>query len=755
MRPPTPFAALLRAEFSPTKRRYRRAIRSGAACVVALGICIAVQTPWAALGGAYPLFLLSPATTCTWRNMIVRLTAIVVACAAAVPVVGVLVDIPWALIPAGIFIAATVTYLTPVTRDVMVWKASMTGVATIMVEGTFSADAIGSAALGSVVGLSIAVIVSTVFARVVWPEDPAQVLTQQLGESFRGCRVRLDNALTEFANTSTDAGPPEAPVSIGLGDNIRALMQAGHAPAPTRERARRNTLVTGAQRVLFSVVAVEELTATRLRPALRESVAAPLDALRAALSRSIDAYAQLSEPEVGGAEEPWPDFSELLADLQDAWTAAQVTNQPVNDGDVWRRQNFAALLTTLAELTSQLRVPPQERIADATSALPVNDARAHAIAPGLDRAALALAVKGGVAMMLAYVVVAASGHKSFLPATWLAVMIVEPHYGGTIRRAVHALAGASVGGVLAIVVVMTVIPNTTGPFFYLVAALAVTVVAAYGGLAGPRLSFAFLQMGLAYMFCIAMLAPSPDVTAPLSRVMGILIGVSATYLVFRFVERDYAENHALRLLNDILRPLPGLVPQPGQPCATRAGVLKLERERVIQIQSFLQIIEEARFEHPRYGVDIDAALRVSDLARRVAVEVSAVGLTRAEFSFRASSDALGAALREAQNATREWLAGICRILEVTERLGQPNSRRRRRGRPAIEAAAGQPHPPLRRLIDRVQHEYDATYFRRAEWTQTEREQLASQVVHLRRLGAVLPELRNAVTQTCLPGETSR
>lgn len=757
---------MLRSELAPSKRRIRLAIRAGSACAVSLGICISVQTPWAALGAAYPLFLLSPMATCTWRNMVLRLVAIVVACAASVPLIGVLVDIPWAMVPVGILVVAAITYFAPIGRDLMVWKACMTGIATVMVEGTFHSDAIGTAAMGSVAALSIAVVVSTVFANLLWPESPVQVLADQLADSFRAGRQRLGTALSEFAASSEEAGPPATPIVLGLGDNIRALIHAGHEPISAREEARRNALVTQSQRMLFAILSVEELGTLRLRPALREAVGPQLAALDAALGQSIETYAESSRLAFAGlastksnasktssrpsTNDAWPDFPEILDALQDAWAAAHVKNKPVSDRDLQQRQNFAALLTTLTELTTQFRYPPERYLREAVSQFASADVKLPPSAPGIDRSALGLALKGGVAMMLAYVIVTASGHASFLAATWLAVMVVQPRYGGTLRRSVQALAGASVGGVLAVLTVIVVIPNVTGPFFYLLATFAVATFASYGGHSSERLSFGFFQLGMAYLICIAMLAPTPDVVMPLARVVGILIGVGSTYVVFRFVSRDYAGNHALRLLSKLLLPLPRLIPHRGQPLATLSQIAGVERDRVIHVQSALQVLEEVRFEGASSGIDIDAALEVCDIGRRVAVQAGAVALARTEFVFRAASDDVGTALREAQGGVREWLSAICNILEVTENLGQPNTRRRRRGRRIIEQATQRPLPPIRRLIDRLQHEYDSTYFRRTNWTQIQCEELASELVHLRRLGVLLPRLRRAVTKMCLP-----
>ncbi len=701
--------------------------------------------------------------TCTWRNMVLRLVAIVAACAASVPLIGVLVDIPWAMVPVGIIVVAAVTYFAPVGRDLMVWKACMTGIATVMVEGTFHPDAIGTAAMGSVAALSIAVVVSTVFAKLLWPESPVQVLADQLANSFRAGRQRLGTALSEFAASSAEAGPPATPIVLGLGDNIRALIHAGHEPTSAREETRRNALVTQSQRMLFAVLSVEELSTLRLRPPLREAVGPQLAALDAALGRSIETYAESSSlafarlastaskaSSLPSTNEAWPDFAEILDGLQDAWAATQVKNKPVNDRDLQQRQNFAALLTTLTALATQFRFPPERYLREAVSQFSSADVKLPPSAPGIDGSALGLALKGGVAMMLAYVIVTASGHASFLAATWLAVMVVQPRYGGTLRRSVQALAGASVGGVLAVLTVIIVIPNVTGPFFYLLATFAVATFASYGGHSSERISFGFFQLGMAYLICIAMLAPTPDVTMPLARVVGILIGVGSTYVVFRFVGRDYAGNHALRLLSNLLLPLPRLIPHRGQPFVTRSQIAGVERDRVVHVQSVLQVLEEVRFEGSASGIDVNAALEVCDVGRRVAVQAGAVALARSEFVFRAASDDVGTALREAQGGVREWLSAICNILEVTENLGQPNTRKRRRGRRVIERATKRPLPPIRRLIDRLQHEYDSSYFRRARWTQIQCEELATEIVHLRRLGVLLPRLRRAATKMCLP-----
>src|SRR6185369_13267886 len=86
--------AWLYGELAPRPGRWRQAVAMSAAATVALAIALALQIAY------FPAPLLAfralqPSIVCTWRNLLQRLIIIAAATLVTIPVVGVIVQLPW------------------------------------------------------------------------------------------------------------------------------------------------------------------------------------------------------------------------------------------------------------------------------------------------------------------------------------------------------------------------------------------------------------------------------------------------------------------------------------------------------------------------------------------------------------------------------------------------------------------------------------------------------------------------------------
>lgn len=353
--------------------------------------------------------------------------------------------------------------------------------------------------------------------------------------------------------------------------------------------------------------------------------------------------------------------------------------------------------------------------------------------------------------MIAFTIVLASGHAGYITATWTAALLVQSSYGAIVRKSLLRLIGGLAGGALAILVMLTVNPNTDGPFLYLIATALICFAADYGGRSSAQVSYGFMQMGISYLVCVAALGPTADTDEPLYRMVGIMMGILATFGCYAFLARDYASNQLLRELAAMLKPAPSLLPFKGQPLLGRQQVVDIERQRILRTANVLRLVDEVVFEGSGGGVDTKAALRVAGLARRATAHACGIGYIRAQTVFRAPSDRLGDALRGLQRGLHEWLTDIWELIDATEQLGQPNTRRRRHGRPVIERMLRTPLPPLQPLLDDLRAAQAACAGTAREWDSREWDALAAEMVHAARLVAVLPQLRKATATMLLPG----
>ena len=88
----------LRVELAPTAGRARQSLLIALATAVALVLSLALQVPsFAAPAIAFNALL--PTIVCTWRNLLTRLVLLTAAAILVIPIAGVLVQLPWLLLP--------------------------------------------------------------------------------------------------------------------------------------------------------------------------------------------------------------------------------------------------------------------------------------------------------------------------------------------------------------------------------------------------------------------------------------------------------------------------------------------------------------------------------------------------------------------------------------------------------------------------------------------------------------------------------
>ena len=115
------------------------------------------------------------------------------------------------------------------------------------------------------------------------------------------------------------------------------------------------------------------------------------------------------------------------------------------------------------------------------------------------------------------------------------LILAQGSYGATIRKAGLRLTGVLLGGALAVLTVIAAMANTDDLAVWLVVFFALMLPCAYVALGSPRLSYLGLQVGATYMIVMVANAPVVDVHVALWRFFGTVLGALILFAVFEVV----------------------------------------------------------------------------------------------------------------------------------------------------------------------------------------------------------------------------
>jgi multidrug resistance protein MdtO len=152
------------------------------------------------------------------------------------------------------------------------------------------------------------------------------------------------------------------------------------------------------------------------------------------------------------------------------------------------------------------------------------------------------------------------------------VIVALGSAGATIHKSALRLLGCAIGGSLALISIVFIIPKITSIASLALLVAAVTAPAAWIAMGSERT--AYLGVQLAFTYYLATLqefGPSADVTEFRDRFVGIVVGVVVMTLVFAFVWPERAGESVRRLLAVALRRMADLARGASDPRAQRAA----------------------------------------------------------------------------------------------------------------------------------------------------------------------------------------
>jgi hypothetical protein len=752
--------AWLREELAPRPGRWSQAVAMSAGGTLALAVALALQI------GSFPAPLIGfkallPSIVCTWRNLWVRLAVIVATAVVAIHAAGVLVQVPWLLLPVFVVVVSAVTYIAPVQQSPITGYCMALTIASMSYTSVFAPLDLATAALSLSGGFSIGLLVATAAADLRHTNRPHDRLSRSLAQSYNHARTTVREAGERFRaaapasdqRASADQAPQPASGLPGLAQHIQLLELVRQERADPELEAAFVALITATERIGVFAAFADGLSRPPIGDRYRRLIDAELGALLDAIYFAVGRYA-------GAAGEPrsvlssdaapttragsWPDFSALVTALQRRQHALLESGQ-LDAVPIEESTNVNGFVQALCALADVLNLPPEALAHVAPEPRP----RGLTL-PRFDPYAAQFALKIGLACAIALLVGVASHVRALETIVLNPLILAQGSYGATIRKAGLRIAGVIAGGLLAALTVVAVTPNTGDVTIWLALFFVILLPNAYVALGTPQLSYLGVQIAATYMIVMVADHPVTDIHETLWRFFGTLLGAGILLGIFQILLPDYAGRQIVSRFGDLLRTLLSIIPDLDRPVLPVDYTRRQSDDMTLGFTEILRLAEESRFEGAASGVDRIAAIDAAGLLRRVAHRWALIRRARRE-ARPPLPPALYDALRALEDALRAHLRAQLELLDRRHRRARTGSPAHRAARAAAAAVAARPRPDLQPLLRALEDEVAVA--RRdllTTWPTGQASPFLAEIGHLRRLVELVPTLGSSLERMSLP-----
>ena len=334
-------------------------------------------------------------------------------------------------------------------------------------------------------------------------------------------------------------------ISLARGDYHKSLPDWRARLVPLLETAqhgaekglRTGRLTVSVIRALLDALVIFEALPDDLPVALREELASRLRACRQAIGSD--------------AAPPMPQMADASVDMLPAVIAV--------------RSTLSDLLGAIGRPDSQ----PEHNEAP-------HPARRLFVADALDNPAhWQFALKTTMAVMISYVIYTLLDWPGLRTAIVTCFFVALSSLGETVHKLVLRLSGAVMGGLIAGLCIVFVLPHLTdiGQLCLLIAA--VSVGAAWVATSSELLSYAGMQMAFAFFLGILQgYVPAPDLTVLRDRVAGILLGNIVITIVFSSFWPQSARSGMRAALAEALRAIAAVIRRPPHSAEARVRAIQ-------------------------------------------------------------------------------------------------------------------------------------------------------------------------------------
>jgi hypothetical protein len=647
--------AALALELAPNRRKIRTALRFTTIATIGTAIIAACHV-YSELGAYIVWLLVGAGPMMTLRKALTFLIAEGIALAASVVLARLFAETPWLMLPLIFVLFSYGTYLGTIRK----WGAGLLLIEVVCLNNfyavAFDAGDIGWASAGSFGGSAIAFAVLLLFDNWLWPDPGEALLMEALGSSLSRTRAELVAATAYYLRRPGAKLPRIPPATSELPAHLALLDQAEAEGVPDHRRAILLAAITRFARIDLEVGRLMFAARDKNPGQIREMVRSELEAAATAIADVLDEIAR-SVPhhlEVG-VDAALPPIRVRARQAMDALTARVLEVRPryIKTSSPEEIENFATFTDSMASVADHL-----ERLLDEPPQLAVVPAPAPRLTAAPDPASLRYSLKVGLCAAVGYFIGLTTQRPDLSTILTTVLITALPTYGAAVRKMYLRIAGAVIGGLISLAVIIVVSPNFETLPSYMLAVGIVFFFSGYASLTSGRVAYAGKQIGTTFTLVFSGLSPSTEIYTPLWRIWGILLGTFVVALATLILWPTYASDSLLprlrRVFTDTLALTPG-----GSAEHNEQELMRVNSDAMRMLAEMLQVADDALLEGSGSGVDSTAIVDAASTLRRIANRLSYIAAGRMNSTLPAIDPAIEsqriAVLIGIQRELKKWL----------------------------------------------------------------------------------------------------
>jgi multidrug resistance protein MdtO len=618
------FFAFLRRELAPSPARWRATLRIVMTCAVATTLIMSFHIP----DGEYliaTLFVVSQSDA--WASLTkawLRVVGTVLGGVLAILALIACSDKPWLLFPLQALVIAVALFLS---RTTTAPYAFILGGATFfIVVPEFIAVPGANLAKGlwRIFLTAVGALLGTAAHVSLWPDDPEELLLQDLAARLALVEKILDRVAVGPA-TQPAKGDAQLPTNaMAVAGMARQLDLLNNAEAMSRWLRERHTeqikLIASVELLVISALRLDHLDAQQA--GLMEGP----NGLRQRLTGIRDECARLRraleerrppEPSACIGADRFPEGA-----TADARAMELLPSIHEMERALFQMPAAMAFLgvPTVASASLASSQPSRE---------PVAERRLFTAACSLSNTEMIqFALKSALAAFICGLLIQAFDWPGLSTSLVTCMIVAQSSFGAGLSKALLRFSGAALGGLAALLVVVSVLPAMESLASLLVVTTALFMAAAWLISGSSRISYAGLQMAMA-MSLVLINSPEPttDLTLARDRLLGVLLGIVVMGGVDFALWPVFARLAVPRTLAAVLRRLAGMQrlvshKQRAQVCDTAFAIYR-------DLTSVLSLQDAVPFEPvprgPGVAVDRRVLLQWINAVQEVFLKLSAAG----------------------------------------------------------------------------------------------------------------------------------
>jgi uncharacterized membrane protein YccC len=721
---------LLARELAPSERKIRMAVRLatvatfGATLVVCCHVNNEVGTllVWL-MAGAGPML--------SARKGLLSLTAEALLLIFAVVTARMFVDTPWLMLPLLFGLYSIATYIQTT------WKIGplLTRIQVVTLDAyygaVFASRDIGWQAGGAFGGSVIAVGTMLLFDHWLWPDPSEPLLRAEMGASVARTRSRFLRAAAFYFDPDRAPKPPAPAPTTDLPQHMELLARAEAEGISEHTHAVLLAAVTRVARLSIEVDRLTSLARETVPQEMRSMLRPQLEAAVTAIAEALDEIAHEIPTTIRvGVDLPPPPSQIRARTAIDALTVRVSEARPHFFGRASSAEiaNFASFTDSLAAVTAKLERPfdePPPRLAKAvahTAAAPVGK--------GLDPTTARFSMKVGLCIVVGYVTGLTAGRLDLITIMTTILLTALPSYGATARKMILRVVGAAIGGVVTLLAIILVSPNSKDLPAYIIVVFIVFFVSSYGSLSSGRVAYAGKQIGTTFALLFTGLSPAIDVYAPLWRMWGIFLGIFIVTGVLLLLWPVYAGDSLLPRLCRVIANTIELIPSE-RDTRTEDEIQSTNAATMRVLAEILEIANDAEMEGRGSVVNAQAIIEAAGNLRRIANRLSSISVVRIAAAMP-PLDAETEAVRQAvMDSVKHQLQGWLEFFTNGNSLSSAG------GTTTLIGKADESEEPLKEFGSRIE---ENAYAPVASWTSEQRRGLLAELHSMRRIVFLMGEL---------------